>query len=173
MDQSILKSMLHYDAPTGVFRWRYSTSRRIKPWSIAGVPTQRQGYIKITISNKSYLAHRLAWLYVKGEMPEHHVDHINGEKSDNRIENLRLANNITNHWNEPLRSSNKSGHKGVHWNKQAKKWDACCRANGRQISAGRFARLEDAVAAVKGLREQLHGEFANHGIAKGGQHGAE
>ena len=163
MQQAELKKMIHYDLLTGVFCWKHSPSNCIKPWTIAGTPTKRQGYLKIQINRKSYLAHRLAWLYVYGSMPPSHIDHINGDKSDNRIENLRQANNMTNHWNESIRSTNKSGHKGVFWHKQSGKWEAACRVDGKQKTVGRFERIEDAVEAVRKFREQHHGEYTNHG----------
>ena len=174
MQQSELKQLLHYDAPTGIFRWRFCKNRHMQPWDIAGVPTKRQGYIKIMINRKSYLAHRLAWLYVTGSMPKSHIDHINGDKADNRIQNLREADNATNHWNEPLRSTNKSGHKGVWMNKNTKKWQTGLRFNGVQVSAGIFENLEDAASAIRALREKCHGEYANHGLTQnGGQHGTD
>jgi hypothetical protein len=164
MQQEDLKAALHYDKATGVFRWRHSQRRNsIKPWSVAGALTKRQGYIEIWINKKIYKAHRLAWLYVHGSIPSEHIDHVNGDKADNRIENLREANNTTNHWNEVIRATNLSGHKGVWWHKQSGKWEAACRIGGKQKTVGRFERIEDAVEAVKKFREQHHGQYTNHG----------
>ena len=91
------------------------------------------------------------------------IAHIDGNKQNNLIENLRDVDNTLNHWNERKRSTNKSGHKGVWWHKQSKRWEAACRVNGKQITIGRFERIEDAVEAVRKFREQQHGEYANHG----------
>lgn len=163
LTQQRLKEVLYYDKVGGNFYWRHATKRNaIKPWSKAGTP-HNKGYISIQLEGKRHQAHRLAWLYVNGAMPTQHIDHINGEKADNRFENLRHANNTTNHWNESTRSTNKSGHKGVWWHKQSRKWEAACRFNGKQIIVGRFERIQDAVEAVRKFREQHHGEYANHG----------
>jgi hypothetical protein len=167
MQQAELMELLHYDQLTGVFRWKKSRSNGVKPGDVAGTVTKRQGYLRIFINlkgyRKGYLAHRLAWLYVYGSMPSDHIDHINGNKADNRIENLRQASNTTNHWNEAIRSTNKSGHKGVFWHTQSKRWRASCRVGGKPEVLGQFERIEDAVEAVRKFRERHHGEYANHG----------
>lgn len=95
-------------------------------------------------------------------MPEM-LDHIDGNRQNNLIENLREVDNTLNHWNERKRSTNKSGHKGVWWHKQSKRWEAACRVDGKQVTIGRFERIEDAAEAVRKFREQQHGQYANHG----------
>ena len=82
-----LRALLTYDKDTGVFR-RNTSSGGQEIGSIAGT-ISKYGYIRIRIKNKAYFAHRLAWLYEYGVWPENEIDHINGEKSDNRLINLR------------------------------------------------------------------------------------
>jgi len=91
------------------------------------------------------------------------IDHINGNRLDNRIENLRSVNTMQNTYNGRLRSTNTSGAKGVVWHKGARKWMAQIGANGKHYYLGLFASLTEATEVVRKFREQYHGEFANHG----------
>jgi hypothetical protein len=91
------------------------------------------------------------------------VDHINGNGLDNRRSNLRLCTNAENQHNARLRRDNTSGHKGVNWNSRDAAWQAQVMVNGRRTSVGYFKNLDDAVAAIKAARAELHGEFANNG----------
>lgn len=88
LTQEELKSQLHYEPDTGIFTWLVSNSNRIKIGDVAGCKTAR-GYITIRVFNKSYTAHRLAWLYITGEWPKDQIDHVNRVKHDNRICNIR------------------------------------------------------------------------------------
>jgi hypothetical protein len=159
--QSRLKELLHYDPTTGVFRWRHVRRNKSLPWDVAG-SVQHQGYIRITVDDERHMAHRLAWVYMTGEAPPDQVDHKDLDKSNNSWGNLRAADNTLNHWNESTRSTNKSGHKGIWWHKQSRKWEAAVRLNGKQHTVGRYERIEDAVEAVKQYREQHHGDYARH-----------
>jgi len=116
-DQEYLKETFNYNPFTGLF---YKLS---DPLIIAG-HSHPKGYVQICIKGKSYLAHRLAWLYTKGRWPKDQIDHINCIKSDNRIENLREATNTENHQNKSLQSNNKSGFKGVHYAVNKDRWVA-------------------------------------------------
>ena len=85
----VLKANVSYNPATGIFtRVKNHPKRKYIAGSVTGVP-RPDGYVQVMIEGKIFLAHRLAWLYVHGVMPEHYVDHINGVKNDNRIENLR------------------------------------------------------------------------------------
>ena len=161
MKQDELKALLHYDPPTGMFRWRYARRNKSLPWDVAG-SVLKQGYVQITVNGERHVAHRLAWIYMTGKEPPEQIDHIDLDKSNNSWCNLRAADNTTNHWNEAIRSTNKSGHKGVWWHRQSGKWEAAVRVNGKQHTVGRYERIEDAVKAVKQYREQHHGEYARH-----------
>ncbi len=88
LTQSTLKSLLHYDPETGEFRWLTSSSNRA-PMGTIPSNLSSDGYLRIRVAGKQYRAHRLAWLYVYGKFPSEHIDHINHDILDNRIENLR------------------------------------------------------------------------------------
>ena len=143
-----LRSILHYDPATGIFTWKVSTSNRIKVGDIAGCPGGG-GYPQIRAQRRLHQAHRLAWLYVYGEWPKGQIDHINRNRSDNRISNLREVTNKQNGQNKSKRSDNTSGHPGVHWYKQSSKWVACIMHNYKRIHLGCFSVLEEAIAARK------------------------
>ena len=115
------------------------------------------GYACIRIQYKLYRVHRLVWV-MYGNEPVPYIDHINGEKLDNRIENLRAATHSQNCMNRCQRSDNKSGVKGVRLKKG--KWYGSIVLNGKTHSAGYFIEKEDAAVAVDRLRTELHGEFA-------------
>ncbi len=142
----------------GSLRYAVSVGSR-KAGAIAG--TRNSGYWQVGIDGKRMQAHRVIFALCHGYAPEQ-VDHINGDKLDNRVENLRAATNAQNHWNTGLRSTNKSGVKGVHWNKMASKWAAECRAGGRVNFLGLFDDLDDAAQAVEAFRSEHHGAYARH-----------
>ena len=156
-----LRELLDYDPETGVFRWKVARSG-MHPGDVAGTPSAR-GYINIGVSRTRAGAHRLAWFYVHGVWPSKGIDHINGNCADNRIVNLREANQVENLQNSGRRRNNKSGYKGVSWHSKNRKWVAWIAANVTHIYLGRFDNIEDAADAYRRAADQLHGEFANHG----------
>lgn len=143
-----LRSVLHYDPETGIFTWKVRTSNRINVGDATGCPNG-DGYLLISVQSRLYQAHRLAWLYVYGEWPEDQIDHINRNRSDNRIANLRDVSHKQNGQNAGKYSHNTSGHTGVSWHKQSSKWRATIKHNQKKIHLGYFENLEDAVAARK------------------------
>jgi len=152
------RRLLRYEPDTGTFFWRTAT-RNTAAGDIAG-SQQSRGYWHIKISRRLYMAHRLAWLYVRGEWPAGHVDHINGKRSDNRFANLRIATSSENAWNSRIRSNNACGYKGVHFKKGINKFVAQIHAGGRVRHLGVFMTAAEAHAAyVKAAREHF-GEFA-------------
>lgn len=159
--QSELKELLEYNPDTGIFT-RKTSKGGVKIGSIVG-SKRYDDYIQISLQYKKYPAHRLAWLYINGKEPRNHIDHINGNRSDNRICNLREATNQENIFNSKLSKANTSGIKGVTWDKQKKKWVAQIMLNYKTIKIGRFKNIEDAKDSVIKFRESLHKEFANHG----------
>ena len=98
----------------------------------------------------------------KGYLPKI-IDHINGDKLDNRIENLRSATVGQNQHNRKTNTNNTSGYKGVCWDKAMKKWRARIKLEDKSIHLGYFTNAEEADKVVRAAREELHGSFANHG----------
>ena len=143
-----LRSILHYDPATGIFTWKVRTAKRVKVGDIAGCPNG-DGYLQIRVCSRKYRAHRLAWLYHFGEWPEDQIDHINRNRSDNRISNLRDISHKQNLQNTGKYSNNTSGHPGVSWHKQSAKWQVKIKHNYKQIHLGYFSILEEAIAARK------------------------
>jgi hypothetical protein len=158
--QTELKETLHYCPNTGIFTWIINKSGTAKG-TTAGYKTS-EGYSCITINYKPYRSHRLAWLYTHGEFPKDQIDHINGVKDDNRIENLRDVDGFINHKNKKLFKSNKSGITGVCWDKASNKWAVRISPNRVRISLGYFDNIFDAAAASISARNR-YGFHENHG----------
>ena len=160
----LLNHLFEYDKETGNLIWKIKPSRRghsVKVGDIAGT-LKSHGYICVGINYNSYRAHRLIFLMHKGYLPKT-IDHINGDKLDNRIENLRAATVGQNQHNRKTNANNTSGYKGVCWNKAQKKWVARITLERKNIHLGYFANVEEASEVVRKAREELHGSFANHG----------
>jgi hypothetical protein len=119
-----------------------------------------KGYVSTKIHGASYRVHRLIWMWHYGELPEQ-LDHINGCKSDNRIENLRLASNSENMMNRKTFKNNSSGCKGVSWHQKNQKWFVYVDVNKRRKNIGYFDDLELAELVATEAREKYHGKFAN------------
>lgn len=165
INQSYLKEMLEYNQDTGVLSWKVSPARRVKVGDAVGYITN-EGYIGITIKSKTYRAHRIIWMYVYGGFPQKQIDHINGDRSDNRLCNLRLATSSDNAKNRKITSKNTSGFKGVSFRKANKKWYAQCQANGIIHHLGYFDTAETASDAYQQFAASLHGEFYSPFISK-------
>ena len=154
--QAELKEQLHYNPDTGIFTRLIFRCNRHRAGTKVG-SFSNKGYLRIELNNKGYQAHRLAWLYMTGEMPELHVDHINQVKDDNRWCNLRLATNSQNKMNSKIRPDNSTGFKGVY--KAGSKFMAQARVNGVLHHLGTFNTSEIASMAYKKFAEKIHGEF--------------
>lgn len=157
---SRLKELFWYDPTVGVFirKVRGKGPRN----AIGSIPSKANssGYIRIMIDGVRYQAHRLAVFYQTGAMPRDEVDHRNLVKRDNAFLNLREASHAQNMANQTIRSSNRSGIRGVYWEKTSGKWRASINAGGRRISLGRFETKEQAAAARNVAVTIHHGEFA-------------
>ena len=157
-----LRGLLDYDPETGEFRWRVSRGNRIKVGAAAGTVSSN-GYVVIRINGMLFKAHRLAWLYTHGMWPDHQIDHINSDKRDNRIKNLRDVSrsvNLQNQTKPP--KNNTSGFFGVSWHKRKKRWGAQIKVNGRKQHIGLFDTPEAAHAAYLVAKLRLHpGDIRN------------
>jgi hypothetical protein len=154
-----LREILSYDPDTGVFRWKVSETNRVSVGGVAG-SQNGDGYTRIMIGKKKYRAHRLAWLHVYGEWPAKYVDHVDGDRSNNKITNLREATNAQNMRNCGAYATNTSGFKGVTFHKHRRRWHARINIPSKQIHLGYFDTPEEAHAAYCAAAAKLHGEFA-------------
>lgn len=143
--QERLKSLLTYDPDTGAFRWRIDCGSRAKTGLLAGA-RNGAGYFHIQIDGKKHKAHRLAWLYVYGTLPDE-IDHINRIKDDNRIVNLRDVTHAQNGQNQNRPRNNTSGHIGVDFHKRSQKWRARIKVDGKLRDIGYFTTAQEAADA--------------------------
>ena len=152
-----VRALLDYNPETGELTW---LPRPKTPGSNRAVGQAtyicRQGYVKVNINGRLYRGHRLAWVHYYGEWPESNLDHINRDRADNRIKNLRLATPAENMQNQSLRCDNKSGHKGVFWHKAISKWWAYINVGHKRHTIGYFSDLQEAVTARRQAENQLH-----------------
>lgn len=155
LTQSRLKELLEYNPSTGIFTWTFAPCVK-KKGQVAG-NDQERGYIRISVDNQKYRAHRLAFLYMTGEFPLEHVDHINHNKGDNRWANLREVSNSENMQNVlSARSEGSSGHLGVSFNKEKQKFVAVITLNGIKHNLGYFKSADIAGEAYMEAKRKLH-----------------
>lgn len=127
--QELLKEYFEYQ--NGHLYWIKVRSNRLKIGQRAGTEGG-DGYITIYLYSKPYREHRLIWLYHYGCWPKEHLDHINGIRDDNRIENLRETDQTTNKYNRKSCVGSSSSYKGVSWHKRSKKWEAAYRSGNKK-----------------------------------------
>ena len=152
-----LKQLLSYDPETGVFTW--ASNRLPQRIGQRAGSEHNDGYRKIRLDGRDYLEHRLAWLYVHGAFPKFDTDHINGNRCDNRICNLRDVPRATNMHNErKARANGSSGFLGVSWVESRKKWRAKITANGKKKTIGEFNTPEAAHHAYLEAKRVLHAD---------------
>lgn len=164
--QEKLKEYLNYNQDTGDFTWIKKTSKysEVEIGTVATGYTG-EGYIRVMLFGKRYFGHNLAWLYMTGEFPKKPmiVDHINRNPSDNSWKNLRLATPSQNACNKKIQCNNKTGYKGVTYNKFFNKYIARVRINNKRKEIGRFNTAEEAYDAYIKNAKSIHGEFFNKG----------
>lgn len=168
----VLRQLLDYDPETGLLKWRYRdrgwfTSDRIhKSWNgkLAGREAfcglDNYGYKRGTIAKGVIRAHLVIWTMVHGAPPCGFIDHINHDKTDNRLCNLREITKRENHLNMSRSKANTTGVTGVSFVK--KRWQAMITVNHESIYLGRFDRIEDAAEARR-IAERKYGFHENHG----------
>lgn len=154
-----LKELLDYNPETGFFRWKIRRSWVAKPGSIAGTRTKR-GYVAITIDQKIYMAHNLAWFYHYGEWPKTELDHRDTDGMHNAIDNLREATSSQNKTNQKVRRTNTTGFKGVSKKAGSIGYQAKITVRGKQIHLGYFETPEEAHEAYVSAANANFGEFA-------------
>jgi len=156
IDQKKAMSFFHYD-PCGRLLWVSPLSNRAKPGCVAGSLHKPSGYRYIKVDGKQYKEHRLIWLYFNGSFPDGDIDHINGNRSDNRIENLRAVPHAMNQQNQRLPSkNNRSGFLGVSLIKATGKYRAAISSNYESICIGIFDNAEDAHLAYLAKKRGMH-----------------
>lgn len=159
LTQETVKQFVSYDPDTGVFTRLVSSGGEASGKALGW--QDKNGYMMARVAGKRVLLHRLAFLYMTGDMPENEIDHINRDPSDNRWENLRCASHSQNGKNTGFRKNNTSGFKGVSFHKGKKRWLASIMVDGKRINLGAFASPEDASAAYQSAAVKHFGEFAS------------
>lgn len=158
--QERVRELLTYDPNTGLMHWKVARGC-VKAGAEAGF--NEKGYRGIRIDGVQTYVHRVVFLLLYGRTPLV-VDHINGDRSDNRLINLREVDQSLNLRNRVMSSNNRSGVAGVFWNTERSRWTARIKVHGKTTHLGTFKRLEDA-AAVRKEAERLLGFTERHGSA--------
>lgn len=181
IDPQLLRQLLTYEPETGKLFWlprpphligagrsgskiealRFNTKWAGKP--ALNSPT-KAGYRAGVVCGKSMFAHRAAWAIHHGKMPQMWLDHVNGDREDNRLDNLREVDASQNAQNSGRRKDNKTGCTGIYWRQSISKWQASIRVDGRIKGLGCFAHFDDAVTARRNA-ESFYGFHPNHGRA--------
>ena len=165
---SALAGRLRYDPDSGEFTWLQDVKLRhggirVAAGTRAGTELD-SGYrvIQVWVNGKpkGLREHRLAWWFVHGEFPKSQIDHINGDRRDNRIANLRLATNSQNMANRKLNANSKSGVKGVCFHAGSQRWRARLQVNGKRIHLGDYKNKEAAEIAYEAAAKRHFGEYA-------------
>lgn len=156
--QEFLKE--HFEYRDWHLWWVKPTARNVKVGQQFGC-YDKDGYRVGRLKGKGYFEHRLIWLYHYGTWPKDQIDHINGIKDDNRIENLRQVTNQQNSFNKKSFGKT-SKYKGVDWNKNSKKWRAQYGYKGKVYYLGSYETEEEAAEAYRRSTEHLHKEYANY-----------
>jgi hypothetical protein len=155
-----LLEVLSYDPETGKFHWLKRISIRIKKVGSEAGSVTPSGYLEIGIDGENYQIHRLAWFYMTGEWPKLQVDHKDTNRQNNKWDNLREATHGQNVQNSGPRKNNKSGLKGVSFDKSVGRWQARIMSERKLYLLGHFDTPEEAHAAYSEKARALHGAFA-------------
>lgn len=152
-----IRCALDYDSETGEFKWRGARKGKMRGASTAGY-IHRSGYVLISFNYRKYLAHRLAWLHFYGELPRLDIDHIDGNRSNNAIKNLRDVTVAVNKQNlrKALSSNMTCGLLGATFNKCAGKWQSQIGVDGKYTYLGLFDTAEEAHQAYLTAKRQVH-----------------
>lgn len=171
-DVSYLYECFTHNENEGTLTWKvrpvshFNSSRSCSAWNarFAGKPAggKNKGYIRVEINKKPIGCHSVIWAMKNGSYPQGVIDHINGDRSDNRLPNLRVTDYDGNAKNQCIPRNNKSGAIGVHWNHQISKWMASIRVSNKLVHLGCFQDIHDAISARR-KAEAEYGFHPNHG----------
>ena len=154
---------LMYEPDTGKLIWRHASCVYKRFRGKVATSLHGEGYRQIGVAGKTYLAHRVIWHMTYGEWPDGDIDHINGDRSDNRLSNLRVATRQENIRNGRGKIHT-SKYKGVSWDKSRSKWAAYCKYDGKVKNLGRFDKEEDAAMIYDNFVRDKFGAFARTNI---------
>ena len=160
----ILRKFVDYNPDTGLLTWRLHATRAAKVGKSLGTVVGKlpdKGYIVITLFGTTYQAHRLAWLHYYGQFPEKQIDHIDHDRTNNKLSNLRESSLHTNMKNKSLYVTNTTGYSGV--TPHGNSWLARIGVDGTKVLLGTFRTFDEAVAARKAA-EKLLDYHENHGL---------
>lgn len=175
-----IRKLLRYDSTTGILTWEYRTSdkfqdgkysriRRANRWNAvhanknAGYKNKK-GYFALNIGGVTYCSHRIAWALHYNFWPTNQIDHIDHNRANNKIGNLRDVTNTENQRNCGMAKTNTSGYTGVYWYEPTRKWCARIWVNGKNHYLGYFIQIEDASLARENAKLKF-GFHKKHGIA--------
>lgn len=158
LTQSFLRSIVHYNPDTGIFTAKVKNTK----WTVGQILgyLRPDGYYAFMINHRKFLVHRLAWFYTYGTWPRGLLDHINRDKTDNRLCNLRPSDNSKNGHNRHINANNTSGVLGVCWDKEYSQWMAKIQVMRKTINLGRFYSLAEATAKRKEAEIKYFGHYA-------------
>jgi len=164
INSTLSKELLHeyFEYRNGELYWKKSTANCIQIGDKVGCIDKTNEYCRLRFKNKNYNVHQLVFFMHHGFAPAV-IDHIDCNKTNNKIENLRQADNYTNQQNQKISKKNICGYKNVTWRAARGKWYVRIKANGKYITRGGFDDPEEASIVATKLREELFGSFANHG----------
>lgn len=173
--QTQLLNVLSYNPSTGSLTWKvrpeseFSAKAHAAAWNAKNankpaLTANSTGYRAGTVFGKAWKAHRIIWMMMTGEIPDC-IDHIDGDRQNNKWSNLRNVSRVQNNRNSGRRSNNTSGHVGVTMLPKTGRWRAQAKMNGKYYYFGTFGTLEEAIKAREAGARQL-GFHENHGRAR-------
>lgn len=154
-----MRKRFAYDPSTGDLTWKIAFAN-VKVGDMAGWINKSSGYRIIKIRKRDFRVHRIIFAIMTGQWPAECIDHINGDRSDNRWSNLREATNTQNLWNKAPNKNSRTGIRGVHYSKSSRGWVAKIGHQKKVIHLGVFSCIEQARAARERAANELYGEFA-------------